>query len=78
MRRLIVVFFAALNCMVSGMTSSASPKKATVSPLVTFQPPEEARAWRTVNDDVMDGRSLGGCVVEGGQLVFTGLINTNG
>lgn len=73
-----MVSFAALTCMVSGMTSSASPKKATVSPLVTFQSPEEARSWRTVNDDVMGGRSLGGSVVEAGQLVFTGLINTNG
>ncbi len=60
------------------MTSSASPQKTTVSSLVTFQSPEEAHSWRTVNDDVMGGRSLGGSVVEGGQLVFTGLINTRG
>lgn len=73
-----MVFFAALTCMISGMTSSASPKKATISPLVTFQSPQEARLWRTVNDDVMGGRSLGGSVVEEGQLLFTGLINTRG
>jgi len=64
--------------MVSAMTSSASPQKTTVSPLVTFQSPEEAGAWRTVNDDVMGGRSQGGSVLEEGQLLFTGLINTRG
>lgn len=64
--------------MVSAMTSSAAPQKKVISPLVTFESPEEASAWRTVNDDVMGGRSLGGSVIEGSQLVFTGLINTQG
>ena len=78
MTRIITVFFAALIFVISAMTSSASPQEPVTSILVTFNSPAEARAWRTVNDDVMGGRSLGGGVVERGQLLFTGVINTNG
>jgi len=60
------------------MTSSATPQETAITPLISFGSPVEARAWRTVNDDVMGGRSLGGSVVEDGQLVFTGSINTKG
>ena len=49
-----------------------------MTPLISFGSQAEARAWRTVNDNVMGGRSLGGGVVEKGELVFTGSINTNG
>jgi NADH dehydrogenase [ubiquinone] 1 alpha subcomplex assembly factor 1 len=65
-------------CWFAAMTSFAAPQDRAISPLVTFQLPEEARAWRPVNDDVMGGRSVGGSVVEAGQLVFTGEINTKG
>jgi NADH dehydrogenase [ubiquinone] 1 alpha subcomplex assembly factor 1 len=78
MPRLIIVLFAALIFMNAAMTSSATPQEPITSILVTFQSPAEVRAWRTVNDHVMGGRSLGGCVVEQGQLLFTGVINTNG
>ncbi len=60
------------------MTSSATPQETAIAPLISFESPAEARAWRAVNDDVMGGRSLGGSVVEEDQLVFTGSINTNG
>jgi len=49
-----------------------------MTPLISFESLAEAQAWRTVNDDVMGGRSLGGSVVEEGELVFTGSINTRG
>lgn len=60
------------------MTSSATPQGTAIAPAISFESLAEARAWRTVNDDVMGGRSLGGGVVEEGQLVFTGSINTRG
>ena len=60
------------------MISSATPQETTIIPLISFGSPAEVRAWQTVNDDVMGGRSRGGSVVEEGQLVFTGSINTNG
>jgi hypothetical protein len=62
----------------SAMISSATPQESTIIPLISFGSPAEVRAWQTVNDDVMGGRSRGGSVVEEGQLVFTGSINTNG
>jgi hypothetical protein len=62
----------------SAMISSATPQETTIIPLISFGSPAEVRAWQTVNDDVMGGRSRGGSVVEEGQLVFTGSINTNG
>ena len=34
--------------------------------------------WRTVNDDVMGGRSQGGHTLDAGVLTFEGVINTNG
>ena len=34
--------------------------------------------WRTVNDNIMGGRSLGGGEIRGGAMVFTGSTNTNG
>lgn len=78
MPRLIIVLFTALIFTNPAMTSSATPQEPITSILVAFQSPAEARAWRTVNDDVMGGRSLGGGVVDRGQLLFTGVINTNG
>ena len=74
----IIALLAALLYAGSAMTSSATPQETAMTPLISFGSQAEARAWRTVNDDVMGGRSLGGGVVEKGQLVFTGSINTNG
>ena len=34
--------------------------------------------WRSVNDNVMGGRSLGSFVIEDGVLTFSGSLNTNG
>jgi len=74
----IIALLAALLCAGSAMTSSATPQETAMTPLISFESPAEARAWRAVNDNVMGGRSLGGGVVEKGELVFTGSINTNG
>ncbi len=78
MPRLITALFLASIFSGASMTSSATPKAGAGTPLISFQSPEEASTWRTVNDDVMGGRSLGKSAVEGGQLLFSGVINTNG
>lgn len=62
----------------AAMPSLATPKETAIAPLISFELPAEARAWQTVNDGVMGGRSLGGSAVEEGKLVFTGSINTRG
>jgi len=45
---------------------------------MNFETSSEARQWRAINDGVMGGRSLGGPRFENGQMVFQGVINTNG
>jgi len=78
MHRAIFVLFTALIYAGAAMTSAAAPKETSMTPLISFQSPEEARAWRTVNDNVMGGRSEGGSIIEDGQLVFAGVVNTDG
>ena len=34
--------------------------------------------WRTINDNIMGGRSLGGGAIRNGAMVFAGSTNTNG
>lgn len=46
--------------------------------LADFESDEANRRWRTVNDDVMGGRSLGGPSFAGGILVFEGSTDTDG
>ncbi len=45
---------------------------------IDFETPGETRQWWPVNDGVMGGRSSGGPSFEDGNLVFSGVINTNG
>ncbi len=78
MHRAIFVLFTALIYAGAAITSAAAPKEISMTPLISLQSPEEARAWRTVNDNVMGGRSEGGSIIEDGQLVFAGVINTDG
>jgi len=48
--------------------------------LLDFERPEVEATWKTVNDNVMGGRSKGGFKLdkERGVLVFSGATNTNG
>lgn len=55
------------------MASSATARDCT--PLETF---DAGADWRAVNDGVMGGRSSGGPRMAGGEMVFSGVINTNG
>ena len=45
---------------------------------IDFDTSAEIRAWRAVNDGVMGGLSSGGPRFENGQMIFQGVINTNG
>jgi hypothetical protein len=45
---------------------------------IDFDTSAEIRAWRAVNDGVMGGLSSGGPRFDNGQMIFQGVINTNG
>ena len=46
-----------------------------MTPLISFGSQAEARAWRTVNDDVMGGVSRGGSKIIDGVLHFRGILS---
>jgi NADH dehydrogenase [ubiquinone] 1 alpha subcomplex assembly factor 1 len=46
--------------------------------LASFDAKNVAEGWKTVNDNVMGGRSKGGPKFSNGILTFTGATNTNG
>ena len=46
--------------------------------LTAFDDQTQDLRWRTVNDNVMGGRSHGGFDVDDGVLIFAGSTNTNG
>ncbi len=55
-----------------------SASSAVADDKIDFQSPSETSLWRAVNDGVMGGRSSGGPQFEDGNLIFSGVINTNG
>jgi hypothetical protein len=57
---------------------AAAQDPASETQRLLFDFSEGGQGWRTVNDDVMGGRSRGGFVVQDGVLVFTGSTNTRG
>ncbi len=91
MFRGLYVGLIAIAGSIAGCVSSDSDGSASVSVneqsrtrmLATFDG-ELARLddlsgeWRTVNDNIMGGRSLGGGKIQNGVMVFTGSTNTNG
>jgi hypothetical protein len=52
------------------------PDNCTI--LTDFNNDAENQKWRTVNDNVMGGRSLGDMTFEDDTMIFSGFINTNG
>ena len=61
------------------ITSMATPVQAAPDHLLTdFDSGGVALRWYSVNDGVMGGRSSGSFRIEDGQLLFRGLLNTNG
>ena len=45
---------------------------------MTLNTVDDVKAWRSVNDGVMGGRSSGGVKFSENHMVFEGVINTNG
>lgn len=71
----------ALSTFCSTYLASADPANEDRSGLILqdFDNAEEAgKQWKTVNDNVMGGRSKGGPAFADGKLTFSGTINTNG
>ncbi len=61
----------------SSTTSTTTTEPDPCSAWITIDDTEIGR-WFVVNDDVMGGRSLGGLLIENGELRFTGSVNTDG
>lgn len=57
---------------------STSATGQVCSMKIDFENPSTSQSWRTVNDGVMGGQSLGGPSFENGIMVFEGRINTDG
>ena len=57
---------------------AAGQESAPAGQRLLFDFADGAPGWRTVNDNVMGGRSRGGFAVEQGVLVFSGSTNTDG
>lgn len=62
------------------MSLSALPASAqfVCQTIADFTSPEEQSQWRTQNDDVMGGKSVGGPSFEEGHLTFSGRTNMDG
>lgn len=58
------------------MSATAAPRDCFT--VADFSEAAEPRAWASVNDGVMGGRSSGGPSFAEGAMVFSGVINTNG
>jgi len=58
--------------------SATSDESNTPNLQMDFKSRAEMSLWRAVNDGVMGGLSSGGPTFENGNLIFSGVINTNG
>jgi hypothetical protein len=85
------VIFLTIACLLSGCTppeSTDSAPQPEIAPTNTLmlaefdggssRLDELSGEWRTVNDNIMGGRSLGGGEIRNGVMIFTGSTNTNG
>lgn len=63
----------------TGKFAVAEPEKNNdLEVIANFSSPDVADNWKTVNDNVMGGRSKGGPAFSEGLLTFSGTTNTNG
>ena len=73
-----------LKPILTGMLLMSTPLSAMDAPKMTcnviadFSSADEAALWRTQNDNVMGGRSIGGPTFERGWLTFSGYTNMDG
>lgn len=73
-----IIQLAILACLASVGRAEGPVSDSGCAPLFVFDTAEAVAAWRTVNDNVMGGRSSGGSRFADGALFFSGSINTNG
>lgn len=69
---------AVLALSLTTTSASDGDPQGRLITLADFESPDVARNWKTVNDNVMGGRSKGGPSFNHGILTFTGSTNTNG
>ncbi|MDB2437992.1 CIA30 family protein [Hellea sp.] len=67
-----------MTAFMLGLTSMACAKAQECNMYVKFETAQETGQWRAVNDGVMGGKSSGGPRFENGNMIFEGVINTNG
>lgn len=72
--RPVIFIIAAL--FFASISAHAEQRPCTMN--ITFDTTESKAGWRAVNDGVMGGRSSGGPRFDNGDMVFEGVINTNG
>jgi NADH dehydrogenase [ubiquinone] 1 alpha subcomplex assembly factor 1 len=81
-RRLIKKKTHMLALLIAACAVGSSYAGETEAPnlkvLGDFSQPEGSGKWKTVNDNVMGGRSKGGFNFDQGRLIFSGSTNTNG
>ena len=59
-------------------STSAHAEQRPCTMNITFDTTDAQAGWRAVNDGVMGGKSSGGPRFDNGDMVFEGVINTNG
>jgi hypothetical protein len=69
-------FFAAISVLSACSASVAQVEECEM--YTKFETASEQQAWWPINDGVMGGLSSGGPRFEDGNMVFQGIINTNG
>ena len=67
-----------MTAFVFGLTSMDCAQAQECNMNVNFETAQETGQWRAVNDGVMGGKSSGGPRFENGNMIFEGVINTNG
>ena len=81
----MTALFAATGCSLSAANEppnrpsqldSTSQERCAMQ--IDFSDPDAVTPWRIVNDGVMGGKSQGTRFAEDGNMVFRGVINTNG
>ena len=78
--RLLALAAALAGCAADAPAASGPdrPPSATPDPMTLFSFDDDASGWSIQNDGVMGGDSQGAVEVEGGALVFTGTVVTEG
>lgn len=72
-------YLVAASAMLSlSLPAHAQSQNKACDMYVNFETSQEIAMWRAVNDGVMGGLSSGGARFDKGNMIFEGVINTNG